>query len=302
MYSVNCASNLPQRPRSKIPSASMKFANNGIPSVVPIPAGFTPLLLPRHEVTKTIMESKKRNHGKGLSEDEHYISVSLEQSRELEKFYSLEVLRPSPNPVSSSVQASSAPVPLSIITPDGKKENVDFYVVQTADMVALEQVFDIMSEVFRIMILYELNEAVSAELAKMKIDILPYTKSMTKTVEDCLRFLDTIEKDVHADIPNTLLCILVLIKTDLFSWWKTVGILEVEEQWEKVVKEIMTEISEKEKKEVELEPELPPPFVIHTCGFMNPVVDIGDFNAEEVRAALEDSWNRYVNDPNTIFV
>jgi len=280
----------------------MKFANNGIPSVVPIPAGFTPLL-PRYKVTKTIMESIKRNHGKGASEDEHYISVSLEQSRQLEKFYSLEVKRPPSPDVSSSVQASSTPVPLSIITPDGKKESVDFYVVQPADMVALEQVFDIMSEVFRIMILYELNEAISAELSKIQIVILPDTKSMTKTVEDCLQFLDTIEKDVHADIPNTLLRILVLIKTDLFSWWKTVGITEVVEQWEKVNKEIMTEISEKENDEVELEPELPPPFVIHTCGFMNPVVDIGDFNADEVRKYLDGTYKRVVEDPNnTVFV
>ena len=291
MSMTKCAKNLPQRPRSKIPGASMKFANDGIPSVKTIPAGFTPLLLPRHEVTRTIMKSIQRNHGKkGSCEDEHYISVSLELSRQLEKFYSLEVIR------------TPAPVPLSIITPEGKKESVDFYVVQTADMVALEQVFDIMSEVFRIMILYELKEAVSAEVAKMKIDILPYRKSMTKTVEDCLQFLDTIENNVNADIPNTLLCILVLIKTDLFSWWKTVGILEVEEQWNKVVKEIVNEIMEKEKKQVELEPELPPPFVIHTCGFMNPVVELGDFNADEVRAALEESWERLVKDPNTIFV
>lgn len=256
MYSVKCASNLPQRPRKKMPNASMKFANGGIPSVNTIPAGFTPLLpLPRHEVTKTIMESIKRNHGNGCSKDEHDISFSLELSRHLEKFYSLEIIR------------TPASVPLSIITPTGKKESVDFYVVQTADMVALEQVFDIMSEVFRIMIFYKLNEAVSAEVAKMKIDILPYRKSMVKTVEDCLRFLDTIENNVDADIPNILLCILVLIKTDLFSWWKTVGILLVEEQWEKVVKEIMSEIMKKE-----------------FCDFLN------------------DTYDQLSTDPNAVFV
>ena len=279
---------LSERSRSKMPGASMKFANGGIPSVmttIPVGFGFTPLL-PRHEV-RTIIKSIKRNHGKGIPEDDYISVVSLELSRQLEKFYSLEVIRTTPH-------APSPSVPLSIITPNGKSENVNFYVVKTEDMVALEQVFDILSEIFRIMMLYELKDAVMAEVDKILITVSSDLKPMTKTVEDCLNHLDKIENDVNADILNTLLKTLLIVKTDLFSWWPLVGISEVKNQWDKVVGEIVNEILEKEKEKEH---------VVHRfCSFANPVVDIGNFNAEEARKYLKDRYYNYINDPNTIFV
>ena len=302
IYSDKRAKILPQRSRRKMPNASMKFAN-GIPSVVTLPAGFTPLL-PHHEVIRTI-----RNHGKGVFEEDDYISVSLEQSRQLEQFYSLEVIRrpPPPAPVAPvPVQASvSSPIPMSIITPGGKKENVIFYAVQTEDMIALEQVFDILSEIFRIMMLYELKDAVMVEVEKMPITVSSDLKPMTKTVEDCLNHLDKIQNDVNADILQTLLKTLLIVKTDLFSWWPLVGIVEVEQEWDKVVDEIVKEILDEERKK-EQPVLMPPPFEVdfvhHFCSFINPVVDLGDFNADEVREALKANYERLVNDPNTVFV
>lgn len=286
IYSDKRAKVLPQHTRRKMPNASMKFAN-GIPSVVTIPAGFRSLL-PHHEVIRNI-----RNHGKGVSEEDDYISVSFELSRQLEKFYSLEVIRrPSPAPVAPSPVQASVSVPLSIITPGGKKENVDFYAVKTEDMVALEQVFDILSEIFRIMMLYELKDAVMVEVEKMPITVSSDLKPMTKTVEDCLNHLDKIQNDVNADILQTLLKTLLIVKTDLFSWWPLVGIVDVEQQWDKVVNEIVKEILDEERKKV----------VHHSCSFINPVVNLGDFNADEVWNALQTNYERLLNDPNTVFV
>lgn len=294
MYSAKCATVLFPVRRHQIPDASFKFAKEGIPPVRTIPDGCPPLLLHRphqEEVMKIMKESIQRNHGKGSHEDKYPIAITLELSRQLEKFYSLEIVRTPP---------PAAPLPMTVVTPEGKSEPMNFYVVQREDMIALEQAYDILAEIFRIVFLYELKEPIMTEVAKTSM-VLTTFKPMTETIQDCLNYLDIIEKDFNADICSTLLKTILLLKMGLFSWWPTVGILDVGQQWDKVISEIVTEI-EKEQEQ----PMLPLPFEVdivhHSCSFVNPVVEMGDFNADEVREALSATFEKFVNDPNTVFV
>ena len=446
------------------------------PKVSETPSPLPPL--PRKEVTRIIHESIGRIHRQStvpwkpvLPED--YRPISLGLSRKLKRFCSLTRRRRVPRtPPNDWLQMSLISLNTSegrpILGLDGQPirdangnplgDEVKFYpmtkfrgrdishqfmfvfaeMLKKHEFKSVKKVTDILSEVFNIMIPYQLKDPILAEVNKKKILIPPYMKTLSDTVDDCLMYLDDIENDEHCNITKTLMDLLLLLKKDLFYYWFHRGVGDLNLYWDRCVTVIVGEILEKhrleeerasrkdsesecgdpplptlrpepekevevsvpvveevappvvEEEEVVVPPvveEVAPPVVeevappvevvaevpttkipvpvqvltrnnrrrtpktqqvktkelktspkeipapqsspqevpkargrrnrksvvpeveveeptrvIHTCSFLNPVVELGNFNAEEVRAALKATWDRLIIDPNTIFV
>jgi hypothetical protein len=116
---------------------------------------------------------------------------------------------------------------------------------------AVKQVTDILTEVFNIMIPYQLKDPILTEVNKKKILIPPYLKTLSDTVEDCLIYLDKIENDEHCDIAKTLMNVLLLLKRDLYYYWHHRGVGDLNLYWDRCVTVIAGEILEKHRVEEE---------------------------------------------------
>ena len=216
-----------------------------------------------------------------------YVPISMALSHKLKRFCSLtrrcRVPRPPPNDwlQMSLISLNTSEDGIPILGLDGKPirdangnflgEEVKFYpmtkfqgraishqfmfvfaeMLKNHEFKAVKKVTDILSEVFNIMIPYQLKDAILAEVNKKKILIPPYMKTLSDTVDDCLIYLDKIENDEHCNIYKTLMNVLLLLKRDLFYYWHQRCVGDLNLYWDRCVTVIVGEILGKHRVEEE---------------------------------------------------
>lgn len=192
---------------------------------------------------------------------------------------------------------------------------------EKCDTKYLSKLMDIYYMVTRLIAEFKGGENVMKRVSSIKVTGSIWRKPMFDTYEESERFIDEILNNATVNMEELFVKFLGLLKADFIQFWIRQGVVEPQNHWETnlllrfnlfrhyknmslreelVKKEVKQEVKQEVKEEVF---ELPQDEkCIHTCSFINDAELKSDFNYDEVKQYLDDMFEKYANDPNTIHV